>query len=57
MRINLSSFVSPDKVYTFDTLSNPLGKYVSELCEGTMTDVQAAINQAAQDAKQAAEKI
>lgn len=54
---NLSSFVSPDKVYTFDTLSNPLGKYVSELCEGTMTDVQVAINQAAQDAKQAAEKI
>ena len=53
----LSSFVSPDKVYTFDTLSNPLGKYVSQLCEGETTDVIAAINQAAQDAKQAAEKI
>ena len=53
----LSSFVSPDKVYTFDTLENPLGKYVAELCEGTMTDVEAAINQAAQDASQAAEKI
>lgn len=53
----LSSFVSPDKVYTFDTLSNPIGKYVAELCEGTLTDVKAAIDQAAQDAKQAAEKI
>lgn len=53
----LSSFVSPDKVYTFDTLANPIGKYVSELCEGTLTDVETAINQAAQDAKQAAEKI
>lgn len=53
----LSSFVSPDKVYTFDTLSNPIGKYVSELCEGTMTDVQAAINQAAQDGRQTAEQI
>lgn len=53
----LSSFVSPDKVYTFDTLANPIGKYVAELCEGTLTDVKAAIDQAAQDAKQAAEKI
>lgn len=53
----LSSFVSPDKVYTFDTLANPIGKYVAELCEGNLTDVEAAINQAAQDAKQAAEKI
>jgi multiple sugar transport system substrate-binding protein len=53
----LSSFVSPDKVYSFDTLSNPIGKYVAELCEGTMTDVEAAINQAAQDGRQAAEQI
>lgn len=53
----LSSFVSPDKVYTFDTLANPIGKYVAELCEGTLIDVEAAINQAAQDAQQAAEKI
>ena len=53
----LSSFVSPDKVYTFDTLANPIGKYVAELCEGTLTDVVAAINQAAKDAKETAEKI
>ena len=53
----LDHFVSPDKVYTFDTLSNPIGKYVAELCEGDRDNVQEAINQAALDAKQAAEKI
>lgn len=53
----LSSFVSPDKVYTFDTIANPIGKYLAELCEGSLTDVEAAINQAAKDGRQTAEKL
>lgn len=47
----------PEKVYTFNTISTPIGEYVSKLCEGTLTDVQGALNDCADEAKQAAESI
>ena len=54
---HLEKIVSPVKVYTYDTITDPIGKYVAKLCEGTETDVRKAISDAAKDAKEAAEKL
>lgn len=54
---HLEKIVSPVKVYTYDTITDPIGKYVARLCEGTETDVRKAIGDAARDAKEAAEKL
>ena len=53
----LEDIVSPVKVYTYDTITEPIGKYVARLCEGTETDVRAAIDAAAEEARQAAEAL
>lgn len=53
----LEQIISPVKVYTYDTITGPIGKYVALLCEGDETDVQKNIDKAAQDARQAAEAL
>lgn len=51
---NLDNFISPAKVYTYNTLITPIGKYMAQLCEGELTDVSAALQQAARDGRDAA---
>lgn len=53
----LENIISPVKVYTYDTITDPIGKYVSDLSEGRATDIKEAIDTAASEAKQAAEKL
>ena len=58
----LTEIVSPVKVYTYDTVTEPIGKYVARLCEEaikgeTTTDVKKAIDDAANEARQAAEAL
>lgn len=53
----LDRLVLPVNTYTFDTITNPIGIYVARLCEGIETDVRKAIDQAAKDAKEKAEKL
>lgn len=53
----LENIISPVKTYTYDTITNPIGVEVAKLCEGIETDVQKAVNKAAQDAKQEAEAL
>lgn len=53
----LEDCVSPVKTYTYDTIIDPIGSYVAKLCEGTLTDVKSAIDAAADEARQAAEKL
>lgn len=54
---SLENIISPPKVYTYNTLIEPIGKYMSQLCEGKLTDASAAIAQAAKDGKDAAEQL
>ena len=53
----LSDLVPPVKVYTYDTITDPIGKYVAQLCEGTATDVKANVSRAAKDAAEMAAKL
>lgn len=53
----LESIVSPVKVYTYSTITEPIGKYVAQLCEGEASDVKANIDKAAHDAQRTAEAI
>lgn len=53
----LEMIISPQKTYTYDTLIKPIGKYVADLCEGRSNDIQSAINSAAKEAKEAAERL
>lgn len=53
----LTNIISPVKVYTYDTITEPIGSYVAKLCEGQLTDVQGAIDAAAKEAKEAAEAL
>lgn len=53
----LESIVSPTKVYTYDTITNPIGEWVSKLCEETETDVKHCIDSAAKAGKEAASAL
>ena len=50
----LEKIESPTKVYTYDTITSPIGEWVSKLCEGTETDVKHCIDAAAKAGKEAA---
>lgn len=53
----LENIISPVKVYTYDTIVEPIGKYVALLCEGDEADVKKNIDKAASDARQSAEAL
>lgn len=53
----LESIESPVKVYTYDTIINPIGEWVSKLCEETETDVKHCIDSAAKAGKEAASAL
>lgn len=53
----LESIESPTKVYTYDTITNPIGEWVAKLCEGTETDVKHCIDSAAKAGKEAASAL
>ncbi|MCR4911322.1 MAG: extracellular solute-binding protein [Bacilli bacterium] len=53
----LDKVVLPQKLYTFSTICNTTGEYISKLCEGTLTDVQDALDKCASDAKDLAENL
>lgn len=53
----LEQIESPTKVYTYDTITNPIGKWVSKLCEGTETDVKHCIDSAAKEGKETASAL
>lgn len=52
---------TPEKIYTFNTITTPLGECISELCEkvanGETVDVQAALTACANEAREAANNI
>lgn len=50
----LDKIIPPVKVYTYDSLTKPIGIYVSKLCEGTETDVAKMLGTAASEGEQAA---
>ena len=43
--------------YTYDTITNPIGEWVSKLCEETETDVKHCIDSAAKAGKEAASAL
>lgn len=53
----LESIESPTKVYTYDTITNPIGEWVAKLCEGTESDVKHCIDSAAKAGKEAASAL
>lgn len=53
----LAQIESPTKVYTYDTITSPIGKWVSKLCEGTESDVKHCIDSAAKEGKEAAKAL
>ncbi|MCR4660380.1 MAG: extracellular solute-binding protein [Clostridia bacterium] len=53
----LDKVVLPQKVYTYSTITGATGEYISKLCEGTLTDVQAALNDCASDASDLVKKL
>ena len=52
---NLDKIQLPENVYTNNSITTPIAEYCSKLCEGTLTDVAAALNDAAQESKELAE--
>lgn len=60
---SLADMVSPVKVYTYDTLVDPIGTYVAQLCERatdstvTYDEIVQAVNRAATDGEQAAAQL
>lgn len=53
----LDKIVPPEQVYTYSTIKGTLGEYISKLCEGTLTNVKAALDQCASDARDLANNI
>ncbi|MCR4561697.1 MAG: extracellular solute-binding protein [Bacilli bacterium] len=53
----LDKVVLPQKLYTYSTITGTTGEYISKLCEGTLTDVQAALNECASDAEDLAKNL
>ncbi len=53
---SLDKIQLPENVYTNNAITSPIGEYCSKLCEGTLTDVAAALNEAAKKSKELAEK-
>ncbi len=62
---NLDKIISPVKVYTYKVITEPIGQYVAELCEGVNSkgtklgydDVKSQVDQAAEYARQQARAI
>jgi ABC-type glycerol-3-phosphate transport system substrate-binding protein len=53
----LDKVCPPEKVYTFNTITNPIGEACSLLCEGTRSDVQATLDEYAGYAKDLAKEL
>jgi multiple sugar transport system substrate-binding protein len=53
---NLDKIQLPENVYTNNAITKPIGEYCSKLCEGTLSDVASALNEAAKESKELAEK-
>ena len=52
---NLDKIQLPENIYTNNSITTPIADYCSKLCEGTLTDVAAALNDAARESKELAE--